>query len=208
MPRVITSGDTRKANRLMVLSLKEAEPQLGASAIGRRLGLNESTVRHILRRWGNEIETGVKCDDRGRTGRPNERSKRWARCVFPLGMPHFQNFVLFRHLAKISQKNPQYSLNRLAEQMYTWELRQLQSRPRGARFLHPMKAAKETIRRMLREMGIRCRRYAFLVSHWSHPLFSIRAAWKPLLNKRHKALRRHFASKMMHFDWSKVCLAY
>ena len=37
MPRAVASGDARKAKRLKVLALKDAEPSLGATVIGRRL---------------------------------------------------------------------------------------------------------------------------------------------------------------------------
>ena len=52
MPRK-SSGTERLANRNAVLAQGAAEPELKGTAIVRRLGLNESTVRNILRVYGN-----------------------------------------------------------------------------------------------------------------------------------------------------------
>ena len=52
MPR-LTAGAARLANRQLVLALHASEPELKATAIGRRLGINEATVRSILKRYRN-----------------------------------------------------------------------------------------------------------------------------------------------------------
>lgn len=86
MPRR-SSGTDRLANRNAVLALRAAEPELQGTAIGRRLGLNESTVRNILRVYGNHNpNTGYPPTKQG-GGRKPSRSKRWRRCIsvfFPL----------------------------------------------------------------------------------------------------------------------------
>ena len=160
MPRAISSGSTRQANRLSVLALKQAEPKLGPTDIGRRLDLPESTVRNILRRWNQtDLENGT-CPDKGTIGRPRKRSCRWSRCDCPKITCISQNLVIFRHLAKISQRNPGYSLLRLAREMYHWELRHLEARPKGAVYPVPVMASKESVRTELKRMGIKCHRCA------------------------------------------------
>ena len=77
-----SSGDKRLANRLHVLQLKMLEPNLTTSELGRRVGVNESTVRSILARYkDSDISVGAPVAAKG-GGRPQEVSKRWLRCVF------------------------------------------------------------------------------------------------------------------------------
>ena len=70
------------ANRLLVLQLKQREPDLGVCNIAARVGVNESTVRSILKKFGTaDISLGSPKAAKG-AGRPKEVTERWLRCVF------------------------------------------------------------------------------------------------------------------------------
>ena len=132
MPR-ISSGATRLANRQLMLALHASEPELKATAIGRRLGINEATVRSILKRYGaNSIPTAGGPAARRGAGRPTSRSKRWKRCVpallysstpttllkkkllpYPPTTPH----SFHRALKNMVTRNPFQSLRQLAVAM-------------------------------------------------------------------------------------------
>ena len=74
-----SSGDARLANRLHVLQLRQLEPSLGVRALARRVGVDPSTVRSMLKRYAEEnISVGAPPARRGagRPVRPSERTLR------------------------------------------------------------------------------------------------------------------------------------
>ena len=86
MPR--SSGDDRLAKRLHVLQLRQLNPKMSLAEMGRRGGVNESTVRSILAVFGNaDISLGAPAA-RKAPGGPKERSAPWTRYIFNL----FWNF--------------------------------------------------------------------------------------------------------------------
>ena len=89
-----SSGDVRLANRTLVLNLHALEPHLKGTAIGRRLGLNEATVRGILKRYGGQSTANGPPPTKAGAGRPEERSERWKRYVF-VNFWHFLNGIGF-----------------------------------------------------------------------------------------------------------------
>ena len=105
MPRS-TSGDVRLTNRLAVLNIKLLEPTIGASAIAKRLGLAESTVRYIIRRYGSESTAEGPPPTKLGAGRPLQRSKRWKRCLFYLFGWVSYPLSAYRHLKSICTSNP------------------------------------------------------------------------------------------------------
>ena len=91
MPR--SSGDDRLAKRLHVLQLRQLDPKMSKSEIGKRAGVNVSTVRGILGVFGNaDISLGAPAAHKG-AGRPKERSARWKRYIFRLFEPSFTTIL-------------------------------------------------------------------------------------------------------------------
>jgi hypothetical protein len=81
------SKEVAVAKRLAVLAYWDANPGSFATAIGKACGgVNESTVRSIIKRYGPEYKATRNTDapalpkDAPRSGRPKLKSKRWQRC--------------------------------------------------------------------------------------------------------------------------------
>ena len=144
MPRN-SSGDARLANRLLILQLRQLEPELGVMALSRRVGVSESTVRSVLSKFGgSDISVGVPQAHRG-AGRQKSQSKRWERCAIVLFTGF--TFIVPRHLLFMVKKKPGFTAAQLAEEMYEWEKRSILARPRGAVATIPQKYSKQTIGR-------------------------------------------------------------
>jgi predicted ArsR family transcriptional regulator len=75
-----SSGDARLANRLHILQLRQLEPRLGVNALAKRVGVNPSTVRSVLARFGAaDISVGSPVSRKG-AGRPHKATRRDKRC--------------------------------------------------------------------------------------------------------------------------------
>ena len=64
--------------------------------------------------------------------------------------------VVFRHLGRLSQRNPFKSAVWLAKEMVKWERESQLARPSGAVFPDPTPVSESTIRNYLKDMGIQC----------------------------------------------------
>lgn len=77
------------ARRLAVLAYWDQHPEAYATAIGNACGgVNESTVRSIIKRYGPEYKTSIQTNtpvvpkDAVRSGRPALKSQRYVRCEY------------------------------------------------------------------------------------------------------------------------------
>lgn len=163
MPRAIASSEARAHNRREVLSLLSGDPSLGNSEIARRLNINESTVRSIRSRWSvNDLLQGTIAEA-PKEGRPWRYGERWKRCAQCKVIAVFLVQLLYRHLARISQAHPFWSLRRLGAEMYQYELKMLLSLPRRNDLPRPRVPSKWTVRKALHEMGIHSHRCPFCI---------------------------------------------
>ena len=203
MPRS-TSGDVRLTNRLAVLNIKLLEPTIGASAIAKRLGLAESTVRYIIRRYGSESTAEGPPPTKLGAGRPLQRSKRWKRCLFYLFGWVSYPLSAYRHLKSICTSNPFWSLKQLATAMHQWELQTVLDHP-GRYWMVPKKAHHCTIKRYNDlsppqfppdDVVVRYLNRMGLTNH--------RAAKVPMLTVRHMKTRRQYVKDMILYNWAQV----
>ena len=148
MPR-ITAGAARLANRQLVLALSAQEPDLKSTAIGKRLGLPESTVRSILSRFtatsGSSSSSAPKP-----LGRPPKRTKRWKRCVpqFSIVMVNQLLYSCHSALGNMVSRDPFLSAKQLAAAMFDWEKDMVDKLPLdNATYERPQRSSKSTIRR-------------------------------------------------------------
>ena len=223
MPRH-ASGDQRLANRSLVLNIHMLEPQQGASAIAHRVGINESSVRSILSRFGGSSTANGPPPAHPGAGRPQERTGRWMRYVFlpwllgfiPWLLMWFHFLTPFTHshrtLRRMVTQNPFSSLAQLCTAMYQWEQDMLLNMPPGSVVRVPRRCGKSSMQR--------CNPYSWVprLEHGTplHDIFinyryllkmgikNCRAAKVPMLTKKHMRTRLQFSSDMLTYDWSKV----
>ena len=148
MPR-ITAGAARLANRQLVLALCAQEPDLKSTAIGKRLGLAESTVRSILSRFA---ATSGSSSSSAPTplGRPPKHTKRWKRCdpQFSIVMVNQLLYSCHSALGKMVSRDPFLSAKQLAAAMFDWEKDMVDKLPLdNATYERPQRSSKSTIRR-------------------------------------------------------------
>ena len=81
MPRAYVKGSARVAQRLRVLAHLSVNPDQPIREASRVLGVPETTIRSIKKRWGAEgLATGSVSAHSG-SGRPRSKGRRWRRCV-------------------------------------------------------------------------------------------------------------------------------
>lgn len=216
MPR-LSAGVTRLANRQLVLDLHALEPNLKATGIGRRLGINESTVRSILSRYGSgqahPVVPGVPAvpppAHRG-AGRPAARSRRWKRCdINPLCDSHIHYCLSFHSaLLHMVKKDPFQSLQQLATAMYKWETDMLAQLPPGAVYRVPRRPGTNSILRYANQPKCNVLAHSLVCCRYLRAmgLKNRRAAKVPMLTKAHKKSRLLFANNMIGHAWSNVCI--
>lgn len=137
MPRL--SGAAAVAQRVAILRLRAEHPESSLTQLANMMDppVAKSTVQYVLMRFQGEPTEVVLQSRNDPKGNPDAVSQRWKRYVpcLPVCCQTHDDFN--RHLIRLSQRNPTWSLRRLAAQMKEWELTVLQSRPAGAVFRVP-----------------------------------------------------------------------
>lgn len=201
MPRA-TSGDARLANRLRILQIRADEPSLGVVAIARQVGVSESTVRSVLKRFQSaDASVGAPPAKKG-AGRKSKQTKRWQRCVWLQNLCEFSN-VFDRHLRVLATRNPEKSCAQLAHEMYEWQVQTIRSLPPGAVCRAPLKLKKHAIARYLINL---CAKMALTVPRCLKRmgLNSYKATKVQYISPANKAARLAFVRRHENSDFTSV----
>lgn len=173
--------------RQYVLAMRAANPSLPVRSLGLQIGVAESTIRGILRKYHAftdvQNKPGTLChviyiklpseSSYNPTGQGCKRafSARWQ-----------------RRLVSKSQKNPFMGAACLAKAMQDDELAMLADAFPGQLKVIPKKASPSSVRRYLKDAGVK----------------SFRAVTKPYLSPRNTRKRFLWSTDMTNFDWTKV----
>lgn len=204
MPRI--NEATAQKRRIQILTLHELEPSFSNREVGRRLGINESTVRRVLQNWTwKDVERhgGLPVAKKG-SGRRTKVSPRFMRCG--KGPPRlFLGCFLPRILGRVCLKNKDFSLRQIAREVFAFEEKAWLARPEGCQWPKPNLLSPSTLREYAfclnfsRVHETLCLRYLTKVNIRNYAIPKA-----PFLTRTHRRKRLQFAKENMLLDWSKV----